>query len=250
MQSRRLSLLVHPSAVFVPNLMSWYSAAQMHVFRGETFCDVGVGSGLHAILAAKMGARKVFGTDINPVALRFARENARRNGVAGVCTFLHGSLTAPLKSRGIRVDAVVCNAPQFPGKDVQGSLPGRLKASVDGGPSGGELNARFLREAKDVLLLGGRVYNPAVSWANPSATFEAIADSRFRSHELSRRNIPEWGRGNRTREWLLDRPGRHAFRYEHGRGRDSLARICELRQDSLSPVTPPKPIRAEISFHS
>ncbi len=48
---------------------------------GAEVLDVGTGSGLLAIAAAKLGARRVVGTDIDPVALRVAEENAERNGV-------------------------------------------------------------------------------------------------------------------------------------------------------------------------
>ena len=43
--------------------------------------DVGCGTGVLAIAAAKCGARIVVGTDIDPVSVRIARENARVNRV-------------------------------------------------------------------------------------------------------------------------------------------------------------------------
>ena len=43
--------------------------------------DVGTGSGILSILALKLGAKKATGTDIDPVALSAARENAANNGV-------------------------------------------------------------------------------------------------------------------------------------------------------------------------
>jgi ribosomal protein L11 methyltransferase len=43
--------------------------------------DVGTGSGLLAIAAAKLGATRVVGTENDPVALEVAKENAARNGV-------------------------------------------------------------------------------------------------------------------------------------------------------------------------
>lgn len=54
-------------------------------FRGAAFdaLDVGTGSGILAIALAKLGARKVWALDNDPVALRVARENIRRNGVQG-----------------------------------------------------------------------------------------------------------------------------------------------------------------------
>jgi ribosomal protein L11 methyltransferase len=49
---------------------------------GASVLDVGTGSGLLAIAAAKLGARPVVGTDNDPVAVEVAGENAARNGVA------------------------------------------------------------------------------------------------------------------------------------------------------------------------
>lgn len=50
--------------------------------RGAHVLDVGTGSGILAIAAAKLGAGRVVATDDDPVALDVAGENARRNGVA------------------------------------------------------------------------------------------------------------------------------------------------------------------------
>jgi ribosomal protein L11 methyltransferase len=44
--------------------------------------DVGTGSGILAIAAAKLGASKVDAVDIEPVSVRQSRENLERNGVA------------------------------------------------------------------------------------------------------------------------------------------------------------------------
>ena len=46
-----------------------------------TVLDVGTGSGILSIAAAKMGAPSVLAVDIDPVAVRIARENVELNGV-------------------------------------------------------------------------------------------------------------------------------------------------------------------------
>jgi len=46
--------------------------------------DVGTGSGVIALLAKKLGARRVAGTENDPVALHAAREGAALNGIAGI----------------------------------------------------------------------------------------------------------------------------------------------------------------------
>src|SRR5207302_7729009 len=49
---------------------------------GARIADVGTGSAILAIACAKRGAREVVGVDIDEVAIREARENVARNGVA------------------------------------------------------------------------------------------------------------------------------------------------------------------------
>jgi ribosomal protein L11 methyltransferase len=46
--------------------------------------DVGTGSGILGIAAARLGARRVLGLDIDPDVLETAEENLRRNGVEGI----------------------------------------------------------------------------------------------------------------------------------------------------------------------
>ena len=53
---------------------------QDEVFGGECVLDVGCGSGILAIAAAKLGAESCFAYDIDPVAVKVARENARAAG--------------------------------------------------------------------------------------------------------------------------------------------------------------------------
>jgi ribosomal protein L11 methyltransferase len=49
---------------------------------GDRVLDVGVGSGILSIAAARLGASAIDAVDVEPVAVRAARENAARNGVA------------------------------------------------------------------------------------------------------------------------------------------------------------------------
>ncbi|OUN00923.1 MAG: ribosomal protein L11 methyltransferase [Firmicutes bacterium ZCTH02-B6] len=51
------------------------------VQEGDTIVDVGTGSGILAIAAARLGAGSIVAVDIDPQAVQVARENCRRNGV-------------------------------------------------------------------------------------------------------------------------------------------------------------------------
>jgi ribosomal protein L11 methyltransferase len=54
--------------------------------RFRRVLDLGAGTGVLAIAAAKTGARRVVGIDIDPGAVAVARENARLNGASGEFT--------------------------------------------------------------------------------------------------------------------------------------------------------------------
>jgi ribosomal protein L11 methyltransferase len=50
-------------------------------YRGGTLLDVGTGSGILAIAASMMGAKSIIATDLDPLAVKVAKENVERNGV-------------------------------------------------------------------------------------------------------------------------------------------------------------------------
>jgi ribosomal protein L11 methyltransferase len=67
-------------------------AVEERLVPGCTVLDVGTGSGILAIGAAKAGARSVLALDADPSAVAIARENVERNQVARLVTVRHGSL--------------------------------------------------------------------------------------------------------------------------------------------------------------
>jgi len=60
--------------------------------QGPTVLDVGTGSGILAIAAQKLGARKVLAIDIDPVAIDCARKNAAANHAKRLIDFQVGYL--------------------------------------------------------------------------------------------------------------------------------------------------------------
>ena len=57
------------------------AALEEWVQPGEALLDIGTGSGVLSIVAAKLGARPVWATDIDPLAISATRENAERNDI-------------------------------------------------------------------------------------------------------------------------------------------------------------------------
>lgn len=73
---------------------------------GQSVLDCGTGSGILSIAAAKLGAGEVLGIDIDPEAVRVAKENIERNGVSGTARAEQGDLT---KGVPFTADLVVGN---------------------------------------------------------------------------------------------------------------------------------------------
>lgn len=57
---------------------------ERYIKDGDTVIDLGCGSGILSIIAAKLGAKSVTAIDIDPVAVKVASENCGRNSVNGI----------------------------------------------------------------------------------------------------------------------------------------------------------------------
>ena len=67
-------------------------ALETHCPEGGELLDVGTGSGVLAIAAAKLGASSVLALDADQAAVSVARGNVSMNGVEGQVTVQHGTL--------------------------------------------------------------------------------------------------------------------------------------------------------------
>ncbi len=76
---------------------------------GGSFLDMGTGTGILAIAAAKLGYKPVKGFDFDPVAVRVAKENARRNRVEERLSFTRQDLTKLPVTSLRRVDLICAN---------------------------------------------------------------------------------------------------------------------------------------------
>lgn len=130
---------------------------QRFTHHGLRILDLCTGSGCIALaIARRFPGASIFGTDLSETALKYARENALRNGVANV-TFLRGDLYAPLD--GGRFDIIVSNPPYVKREEIAALQPEIREWEPPEALNGGEDGLRFYREivsrAPQYLAEGG-----------------------------------------------------------------------------------------------
>jgi ribosomal protein L11 methyltransferase len=82
------------------------SLLDKHVIRGDSVLDVGTGTGILAIAAAKLGASPVYAFDIDATAVRTARENCRANRCLDGIFLWAGDVAI---RRGVSFDLILAN---------------------------------------------------------------------------------------------------------------------------------------------
>jgi len=115
--------------------------------RGLKVLDMGTGSGILAVAAAKKGAL-VLAVDIDKNAVEIAWKNAAANN-----TVIRYRCSDLFEKISERFDLIIFNAPYLPADDTRiQELP-----QWYGGPNGREIIERFLRSAKDFLTEHGKI---------------------------------------------------------------------------------------------
>jgi release factor glutamine methyltransferase len=143
-----LSLVV-PPGVFNPRLLRTgaflaESLSPELVPPGSTVLDLGTGSGIAALVAARW-AGTVVAVDLNPDAVRAARANAILNEVEAIVQVREGDLFDPVGEE--RFDVVVFNPPYYRGKPIDRRDLAWRSPDVD---------VRFAEELGRHLAPGGR----------------------------------------------------------------------------------------------
>ena len=142
--------------VFVPSSTSKVLAEALRVSPGDLVVDAGCGCGVLSLVAARLGAGRVIGTDASQAAVACATANAARLGLSGVAEFRAGHLMNPVD--GIKADVVIADVSGIP--DAVALVTGWFPDGKGGGRTGAELPVEMLAQVADHLKPGGRVYLP------------------------------------------------------------------------------------------
>ncbi|MFM8944730.1 MAG: 50S ribosomal protein L11 methyltransferase [Actinomycetota bacterium] len=144
--------------VFSPTHTSRTLADALEISPEDVVIDVGCGSGVLSFVAARLGARRVYGCDLSEEAVEMAKVNAVALGLDQVTEFRAGNLLEPV--RDVRADVIIGDVSGVP--DEIAAVSGWFPDGRAGGPTGSELPTKMLEAIADsgCLKPGGRLYLP------------------------------------------------------------------------------------------
>jgi release factor glutamine methyltransferase len=135
--------------VYNPSDDSYLLLKILEVSPGQSFLDMGCGTGLIGLHAARLGA-DVVAVDINPHAVEYTKRNASANGVK--IRAIESDLFDKVPGH---FDVISFNPPYLPGKETSTSW---VERAWSGGEEGSEVAIRFLDQAWEHLNPGGSIY--------------------------------------------------------------------------------------------
>lgn len=163
----------HPE-VYEPAEDTFLLADNLKVERMSRVLEIGTGTGLIAITAAKR-ARMVIATDINLKALNCALNNIITNKAFNV-ELREGDLFEPVKDESF--DLIIFNTPYL-ASSKDDEIKGELDAAWNGGVDGRMIIDRFLEDVKDYLNPDGRVQMLQSTLSNVDKTLEILKNHGF-----------------------------------------------------------------------
>ena len=93
---------------------------EKYVNKDSKVFDIGCGSGILAIAAAKLGAKEVVAVDLDEVAVKVAKENVLENKVEKSVSVMHGNLADVIKDKAdVIVANIIADIIKILAKDVQ-----------------------------------------------------------------------------------------------------------------------------------
>jgi release factor glutamine methyltransferase len=139
--------------------------------------DLGCGSGILGIGAAMKGC-EVTCADVNPLALRLTKQNAKLNNTPTRLVF-----TDLFKNIHERFDFIIFNPPYLPDEDY-------AHRDLTGGKKGNEITIKFLRQAKHYLKKGGQILLIVCSLSTPEETFQRMIEMGYEYEILEKLKLP------------------------------------------------------------
>lgn len=178
--------VVYPH-VYSPKIFpsTFYYIDHMNIEPGQSFLEIGSGTGILALTAALRGADPVVATDISPIAVANTAENIQRYGLTSIMDAREGSVFDPIKE-GETFDIILWNLP-YMHIDKTDLSPIEI-ALYD--PSYKALT-RFFAEAKNHLKPGGKLWFGSSSTHMHQEVLKKVIDAYGWSMKIiTEKNVP------------------------------------------------------------
>jgi release factor glutamine methyltransferase len=149
---------------------------------GKKVADVGTGSGILALAAARAGATSVVAIDINPNAAESAAQNAYVNGLGGRVMAVGSDLLSGLAPTA-KFDVILSSPPSFAGepRDI-------ADRAWHAGPNYRDIASLF-KQASDRLAPGGCMYVLLSTDSDLELLGNLISRAGFQSRLVAERSI-------------------------------------------------------------
>jgi release factor glutamine methyltransferase len=167
--------------------------------RGKRVIDIGTGTGILAIAAARAGSENVIATDINPNAVLSVPQNAHSNGTGGRIAAVCMDLLSGFAPHAL-FDVIIANLPKHTGEPRDLADKG-----WHSGPDHRDVAALF-EQAYERLRPGGCLYAMLSSDSDLELIETLIKDAGFRYRIAKRYSIfiesfilyecPRWAQNN------------------------------------------------------
>ena len=172
--------------VYFPSEDSFLFAENLAVKEAASVLDMGAGCGILGIVAAGKAA-EVVSVDINPYAVRCAKENAKLNNVSNKLHFVQGDLFASIR-KGEKFDLILFNAPYVPSEQAEDAS--WLARAWDGGSTGRQVIDRFVDEAPKYLKRNGSIFLMQSTLSNVEETLQKFCENGLRANVVVEEGLP------------------------------------------------------------
>ena len=179
--------LIVGTDTFRPSTITSLLADAMEIKPGNVVFDIGCGSGILSIIAAKLGAGRVIAVDAADETVEVATSNAKTHGVDEVIEVSQGDMFDPVNAE-VQADVIIGDVSGIP--DLIASASGWFPSGLAGGPTGAELPIRMIEQAKDRIKRGGRMLLPTGTLQDENSILSKARSAFGNIRQLSERSIP------------------------------------------------------------